>query len=142
MQSQVGTMKEIAASEQALVLIVDDFSDSREMYAELLRGEGFRVAEAVNGRQGVDLALALAPSLILMDLSLPVLDGLTAIRLLKDDLRSADIPVIALTAHALEEDISAATLAGCAAFLLKPCAPDALLETIQRLLPRSASSFS
>src|SRR5512140_3850495 len=123
-------MNHAAPREEALVLIVDDFADSHEMYAEFLRGSGYRVVEAENGRQGVEMALELLPSIELMDLSLPVLDGLSAIRLLKADARSKEIPLVALTAHAVEEEIGAATRAGCAAFLVKPCAPDALLHAL------------
>ena len=79
-----------------LVLIVDDFQDNREMFAEFLSISGFRVAEATNGREAVDMAFDLLPDVILMDLSLPELDGWSATRLLKADDRTKSIPVLAL----------------------------------------------
>ena len=123
-----------SASEDALVLIVDDFRDGREMYAEFLRSAGFRVVEAENGQQALDLAFTLSPSIILMDLSLPVMDGLSAIRALHGDPRSASIPLVALSAHSRDDSVSAATRAGCAAFLEKPCSPEALLLAVRTLL--------
>ena len=84
-----------------LILVVDDYQDAREMYAEYLQFSGFRVAEARNGNEALEQAFALKPDLILMDLSLPGMDGWEATRQLKSDERTRHIPVVALTGHAL-----------------------------------------
>jgi two-component system, cell cycle response regulator DivK len=117
-----------------MVLVVDDFEDNRQMYAEYLKYCGFRVAEAADGAQAVTIAVALIPDVVVMDLSLPVLDGWEATRRLKSDPRTRHIPVVALTGHALEGHSQGAREAGCDAFLAKPCLPEKLLETIERLL--------
>lgn len=117
-----------------LVLLVDDFDDNREMFAGYLSLAGFRVAEASTGREAVDRAFELLPDVILMDVSLPELDGWAATRLLKNDARTRDIPVIMLTGHALADHRDDARETGCAAFLAKPCAPDALERVIRSLL--------
>jgi two-component system, cell cycle response regulator DivK len=117
-----------------LVLIVDDYEDAREMYAEYLVFSGFRVAEARNGQEAVEQAFALRPSVILMDLSLPVMDGWEATRRLKEDPRTRSIPVVALTGHALDGHSREAEDAGCDAYVTKPCLPDALVREVQRIL--------
>lgn len=116
------------------MLVVDDFQDNREMFAEFLALSGFRVAEASTGREALDRAFELLPDLILMDLSLPELDGWEATRLLKADPRTKHIPVVALTGHALADHSREAKTAGCDAFLTKPCMPDLLVSEIRRLL--------
>jgi len=121
-----------------LVLVVDDFQDNREMFAEFLSISGFRVAEAANGRQAVDLARELLPDIILMDLSLPEIDGWQATRMLKADERTKRIPVVALTGHAVSGYTQQATDAGCDALLTKPCAPDLLVSEIHRVLARTS----
>jgi two-component system cell cycle response regulator DivK len=123
-----------------LVLIVDDFDDNRQMYAEYLKYCGFRVAEASNGMEAVEQAIALVPDVVVMDLSLPVLDGWEATRRLKGDARTRHIPVVALTGHALEGHSQGAREAGCDAFLAKPCLPEKLLETVERMLPAKAAA--
>ncbi|MFL5358411.1 response regulator [Archangium sp.] len=117
-----------------LVLIVDDYQDAREMYAEYLEFSGFRVAEARNGLEAVEKAFALHPAVILMDLSLPVMDGWEATRRLKGDARTRAIPVVALTGHALDGHSREAQDAGCDAYVTKPCLPDALVREVQRVL--------
>jgi CheY-like chemotaxis protein len=117
-----------------LVLIVDDYQDAREMYAEYLEFSGFRVAEARNGAEAVEKAFALQPSVILMDLSLPVMDGWEATRRLKADARTRAIPVVALTGHALDGHSREAQDAGCDAYVTKPCLPDALVLEVRRML--------
>jgi two-component system cell cycle response regulator DivK len=121
-----------------MVLIVDDFDDNRQMYAEYLKYCGFRVAEAADGAEAVTTAIALLPDVVVMDLSLPVLDGWEATRRLKGDARTRHIPVVALTGHALEGHSQGAREAGCDAFLAKPCLPEKLLETVERMLPARA----
>ncbi len=118
-----------------LILVVDDYEDAREMYAECLDASGFAVAQAETGDEAVAKALALLPALIVMDLALPGMDGWTATRAIKTDARTAMIPVVALTGHARSDASTAARDAGCAAFLTKPCLPDQIVEVIRRLLP-------
>jgi two-component system, cell cycle response regulator DivK len=120
-----------------LVLVVDDFLDAREMYAEYFVFSGFRVVEATNGEEAVRKALELTPQVILMDLSMPGMDGWEATRRLKADQRTKDIPVIALTGHALTGLSESAKLAGCDAFVTKPCLPHKLFEEVRRVLGAS-----
>ncbi len=118
----------------ALILVVDDYQDAREMYAEYLQFSGFRVAEARNGNEAVAQAFSLRPDLILMDLSLPGMDGWEATRLLKADDRTKHIPVVALTGHALAGASEGAKKAGCDSFVTKPCLPDDLVVEVRRML--------
>jgi two-component system, cell cycle response regulator DivK len=117
-----------------LVLVVDDFADNREMYSEYLSFSGYEVIEAKNGREAIDAAHARLPDIIIMDLSLPVMDGWEATRLLKADDRTRRIPVVALTGHALAGHSTGAREAGCDSFLTKPCLPDQLVAEIRRML--------
>ena len=117
-----------------LILVVDDYQDAREMYAEYLQFSGFRVAEAKNGNEAVEQAMALKPDLILMDLSLPGMDGWEATRLLKADETTKHIPIVALTGHALAGASEGARKAGCDSFVTKPCLPDDLVVEVRRML--------
>ena len=117
-----------------LILVVDDYQDAREMYAEYLQFSGFRVAEARNGNEALEQAFALKPDLILMDLSLPGMDGWEATRVLKADDRTKHIPVVALTGHALAGASEGARKAGCDSFVTKPCLPDDLVVEVRRML--------
>jgi CheY-like chemotaxis protein len=119
---------------QPLILVVDDYQDAREMYAEYLQFSGFRVAEARNGNEAVEQAFALKPDLILMDLSLPGMDGWEATRRLKADDRTKHIPIVALTGHALAGASEGAKKAGCDSFVTKPCLPDDLVVEVRRML--------
>jgi CheY-like chemotaxis protein len=118
------------------VLIVDDFEDNRAMYAEFLRFSGFEVEEATNGAEAIEMAKRSLPDVVVMDLSLPVLDGWEATRRLKADGRTRHIPVVALTGHALEGHSQGAREAGCDEFLAKPCLPETLLATVKEVLER------
>ncbi|HUF94300.1 MAG TPA: response regulator [Candidatus Limnocylindria bacterium] len=120
--------------EPALILIVDDFPDNRQMYAEYLAFSGLRVEEAETGHEALEKAFALLPDLIVMDLSLPGIDGWEATRRLKADARTKRIPVIALTGHALAGHSKGALDAGCDAFITKPCLPERLLEEVRKTL--------
>jgi two-component system cell cycle response regulator DivK len=117
---------------------VDDFEDNRAMYAEYLKHAGYRVIEAENGRVAVDRARESLPDVVVMDLSLPVMDGWEATRELKGDGRTSRIPVIALTGHALAGHSQSAREAGCDEFLTKPCLPKTLLEKLRSILDSSA----
>jgi CheY-like chemotaxis protein len=116
------------------VLLVDDFDDAREMYGHYLRHFGYEAIEASTGDEALILARLHRPAVILMDLQLPGTDGWEITRRLKQDPVTRDIPVIALTAHALDRERERTRQAGCDAFLSKPCPPDMLLTTIGRLL--------
>jgi CheY-like chemotaxis protein len=123
-----------------LVLVVEDYPDAREMYAEYLGFSGFRVAEARNGQEALEKALELHPDVVLMDLALPLMDGWEATRRLKSDRRTSKILVVALTGHALAGHAEGARRAGCDAFVTKPCLPDELVDVIQRLLAARQTS--
>jgi CheY-like chemotaxis protein len=117
-----------------VVLLVEDYEDAREMYRDYLVFSGFDVPTAENGREALEKARALGPDIILMDLSLPVLDGWEATRRLKADPSTAPIPVIALSAHAMAAEEQRATDAGCDGFIAKPCLPEDLVGLITRHL--------
>ena len=119
---------------EPLVLVVDDYQDAREMYSEYLKVSGFRVAEARTGVEAVAVAKELQPDCILMDLSLPGIDGWEATRQLKSDSATARIPVVAITGHAGELASHNAKAAGCAAFVLKPALPDAVVAEVRKAL--------
>ena len=119
---------------QPLVLLAEDFEDARELYRDYLEFSGFAVQTANNGREAVDQAVALQPDLILMDASMPVLDGWQATREIKTNPATNHIPVLALTAHAFEDARSQAQAVGCDGFLMKPCLPDALVAQVRAAL--------
>ncbi len=118
-----------------LVLVVDDFEDNRAMYVEYLQFQGFRVVEAVNGAEAIARTRELLPSVIVMDLSLPVMDGWEATRRVKADPKTKHIRVIALTGHAEPAHAKKALDAGCDDFVAKPCLPEHLLTKIKEHLP-------
>ncbi|MDC0711183.1 response regulator [Stigmatella sp. ncwal1] len=119
------------------VLVVDDFDDAREMYAEYLEFAGFVVETARNGAEAVEKAQEASPDIILMDLSLPVMDGWEATRLIKNDIRTRDIPVMALSGHVLAGSESHAKEAGADEFVAKPCLPSDLEDKIRTMLKPS-----
>ena len=117
-----------------LILLVEDNELNRDMLSRRLARKGYEVAVAVDGAQGVALAKEQRPALILMDMSLPILDGWEATRQLKADETTAHIPVIALTAHAMSEDRELALSVGCDDYDTKPVDLTRLLEKIEALL--------
>jgi CheY-like chemotaxis protein len=117
-----------------LVLIVDDVQDNRTIYVLFLKFSGYRIAEAENGAEALEKARTLLPDVIVMDLSLPVMDGWEATRRLRSDPRTKKIPIVALTGHALPEHAQAAREAGCDLVITKPCLPDQLMDAIRRIL--------
>ncbi|MEN3338669.1 MAG: two-component system, cell cycle response regulator DivK [Acidobacteriota bacterium] len=123
-----------------LILLVEDFDDAREMYSEYLSFSGFRVATATTGQQAVEDARTLNPDLILMDLSLPGLDGWEATRILKNDPATAHLVIVALSAHALASDGEGARRAGCDGFIAKPCLPPDLVTQIAGFLKTGHTS--
>jgi CheY-like chemotaxis protein len=116
------------------LLLVEDNEESRDGLSRHLRRKGFEVLVALDGRQGLETARAAVPDLILMDMSLPVLDGWEATRLLKSGEATRAIPVIALTAHAMASDRDKALEAGCDDYDTKPVELSRLLAKIQHLL--------
>lgn len=121
------------------ILLVEDNEMNRDMLSRRLIRRGFEVSIAVDGQQGVDMATADRPDLILMDISLPVLDGWEATRRIKAGEATKGIPVIALTAYAEPEDRAQATAAGCDDFDTKPIDLERLIPKIQALLARGVS---
>ncbi len=118
----------------ARILLVEDQEMNRDMLARRLKKRGYEVSIAVDGAEGVERARAESPDLILMDMSLPVMDGWEATRILKADEATQAIPVIALTAHAMSTDREKALEAGCDAYETKPVELPRLLGTIEKLL--------
>ena len=116
------------------VLLVDDDEMSRDMLSRRLIRRGFEVIFAVDGQQGVDLARSQRPDIILMDMSLPVIDGWEATRRVKSDDATRGVPVIGLTAHAMSGDRERAIEAGCDDYDTKPVELDRLIGKIKRLL--------
>jgi two-component system cell cycle response regulator DivK len=123
-----------SAEAKCRVLVVDDYADSREMYAEYFESAGFEVTVAADGQEALDKARSGAPDAILMDLSLPVLDGWEATRQLKLDARTREIPVVAVSAHVLRASTDEAREAGCDDFVAKPALPQDVEERIRKLL--------
>jgi two-component system, cell cycle response regulator DivK len=123
----------------AKILLVEDNEMNRDMLSRRLERKGFSVVMAVDGQQGVDMAFAEAPDLILMDMSLPVIDGWEATRRLKADEKTKGIPVIALTAHAMSGDREKALEAGSDEYDTKPVELPRLLAKIQALLEKKPS---
>jgi two-component system cell cycle response regulator DivK len=118
------------------ILLVEDNEMNRDMLTRRLEKRGYTIAIAVDGGAGVALAKSEAPDLILMDMSLPVLDGWDATKLVKADPATAKIPIIALTAHAMEGDRQKALAAGCDDFDTKPVELNRLLLKIDELLKK------
>jgi CheY-like chemotaxis protein len=117
------------------VLIVEDNQENRDMLARRLQRKGYDTLIAVDGQAGVDSALRDRPDLVLMDMSLPVIDGWEATRRIKADATGARIPIIALTAHAMAGDRARAVQAGCDDYDPKPVDLPRLLAKMQALLP-------
>src|SRR6187397_213352 len=122
------------------ILLVEDNELNRDMLSRRLERKGYSVAMAVDGQQGVEMAASEAPDLILMDMSLPVLDGWEATRRIKTDERTRHIPIIALTAHAMQGDEVKAKEAGCDDYDTKPVELPRLLDKIQAQLNRTGQA--
>jgi two-component system, cell cycle response regulator DivK len=122
----------------ARILVVEDSPDNRELLLVLLRRVGHEVLACADGAEGIALAQQQLPDAIIMDLRMPKIDGWTAVQLLKADIRTARIPVLAITANALREAEQRARALGCDAFLVKPFRLTALLAVLDTLLARSS----
>jgi CheY-like chemotaxis protein len=116
------------------VLVVEDNEMNRDMLSRRLTRRGFQVIFAVDGQQGVDLARSERPDIILMDMSLPVIDGWEATRRVKSDDATRGVPVIGLTAHAMAGDREKAIEAGCDDYDTKPVELERLIGKMERLL--------
>jgi CheY-like chemotaxis protein len=121
------------------ILLVEDNEMNRDMLSRRLERKGYQVILAVDGAAGVEMVGSQAPDLVLMDMSLPVMDGWEATRRLKADPATRHVPVIALTAHAMSSDRGKALDAGCNDYDTKPIELPRLLAKIEALLSRSAS---
>jgi len=123
------------------VLLVEDNDDSRIIYATALRFGGYTVIEAITGTEGVRLAREHLPDLVLMDISLPELDGWEATAIIKADPRTRHIPIVAVTAHVLPGDQLRSETAGCDAYLTKPISPALLVGEVDRRVGRAEASY-
>jgi two-component system, cell cycle response regulator DivK len=119
---------------QKRVLLVEDNEDNLVVYRTILEHVGFTVIEARDGEEGVNRARSDRPDIILMDISIPKMDGWEATQRLKADGRTSAIPIIALTAHALEEDRLKAMRAGCDGYLAKPVEPRRVVEEVEKFI--------
>ena len=122
------------SGEEPKILVVEDNEMNRDMLTRRLERKGFEVVVAINGKAGIDMASSSNPDIILMDLSLPVIDGWEATRQIKADPATQSIPVIALTAHAMAGDEQKALEAGCDDYDTKPIDLSRLLGKIENLL--------
>ncbi len=127
------------AERQAKILIVDDNEDNRELVSKVLRIRGYIVVEAVDGRTAIRMAQEEMPDLILMDISLPDIDGYEATRTIKSMEGLEDVPVVALTAHAMKGDREKALEAGCDGYISKPIDIHSFPDQVGSFLPRPSS---
>ena len=116
------------------ILLVDDFEDGLDLYQEYLTYRGYRVIVARNGEEAVAQARAHSPHLIMMDLQMPLMTGTDAVRILRADASFGRVPIIALTAHAWEDERVEALAAGFDEVIPKPCLPDQLVLAVERIL--------
>lgn len=122
------------------ILLVEDDADSADIYRTLLEHRGYEVRVATDGEMAIRLARESGVGVILMDMSIPKIDGWEATRILKADSRTAHIPIIALTAHALAEHRERARGAGCDGYLAKPIEPRLVAEEVLRYVEPRAKS--
>jgi two-component system cell cycle response regulator DivK len=116
------------------ILVVEDTEDNRQIIRDLLTSVGYELLEAVDGEEGVAMAQAHAPDLILMDIQLPVIDGYEATRRIRAIPALAQVPIIAVTSYALSGDETKARAAGCDGYVAKPFSPRQLLAKIREFL--------
>lgn len=116
------------------VLLVEDNPHNRKIFSGMLTHSGFAVVEAEDGQQALDAVAKQLPDVILMDLSIPAVDGWEVTRRLKADPRSQPVPIIALTAHAMRGDEERARAAGCDHYLAKPISPKKVVEEVRKIL--------
>ena len=116
------------------ILIVEDNMYNMEVVAVFLESEGYLIQKAKSAEEGIVVAKKELPDLILMDISLPLMDGLTATEILKKGKRTRNIPILAFTAHAMKEDEDKFFLAGCDGFIIKPIERKSFLKMVNRFL--------
>ena len=116
------------------ILIVEDDTKNMTLFRDLLQVSGYSTIEASDGKQGIELAKAKKPDLILMDIQMPEMDGLEATRILKADATTSNIPVLALTAYAMKGDKERILEAGCDGYLAKPINTDEFLKEVAEYL--------
>ena len=124
------------------VLVIEDDALNRELLQTVLEGAGFEVLEAVDAREGLERARAARPDIVLMDVQLPEMDGLTATRKLHEDSETAHIPVIAVTAHVKKDDEQRCLEAGCSLHVPKPIDTRTLPGLVSRIIAESARPAS
>ncbi len=122
-----------ASAGNGTILIVEDDEDTQSVYRLILEANGFEVLTATSGTDGLRLAREEHPAAVLMDVSIPGMDGWTVTRILKEEKATAQLPVIVITAHAFPEDRERAEQVGCDGFLTKPCEPRLVLAEVWRV---------
>jgi CheY-like chemotaxis protein len=126
----------------AKILIIEDNENNRVLLSRRLKAQGYEVFTAEDAEKGLPMVTAMKPDLVLMDLGLPGMDGWTATRLLRADPNLRDLPIIALTAHAMQSDREKAVETGCNGFETKPVDFPRLFETMEALLSRRGTPLS
>ncbi len=122
------------------ILIVDDDPKNLELFSDLLRVVGYMTIEATDGMRGIELARTKQPDLILMDINMPIMDGYEAIRILKGDASTRNIPVIALTSYAMKGDKERILAMGCDGYIAKPIDVDDFLESVAAFIAGKGDS--
>lgn len=120
--------------EKKLILVVEDNIKNLRLVNDILESQGYKVLQAQGGKEGIALAQEKRPDLIIMDIQMPDLDGLLATAILKEDARTADIPVVALTALVMRGDQERILKAGCDGYMQKPVRFDVLVNTVKEWL--------
>lgn len=131
-----------STAKAATILVVEDNEDNRIIYGTMLRAHGFVVHEAVGAQNALAAVHSERPDLVLMDIGLPDMDGVEATRILKSDSRTASIPILALTAHALLSERQRALQAGVDGYLVKPIGVAALIREVERALGEASANAS
>ena len=129
------TLKKSAAT--ATILVVEDYDDTRLMLKQVLEAKNYRVVEAVNGQEAVEVAGRELPDLILMDLDLPIVDGITATQRIRKQPEMCDVPIVAVTAYPMSFTHVKAFAKGCTEYMAKPIDFDRLEDLLRRYLPAS-----
>jgi CheY-like chemotaxis protein len=133
-QSKLGADETPKRDDQPTILLVEDTEDNRQMMRKLLEMSGYRVVEATNGEEAVKVTSSERPGLILMDLSLPIIDGLAATRLIRNLPNSEGLPIVAVSAHDTADFHAEALAAGCNAYITKPINYPELEDIVQKLI--------
>src|SRR3954470_1614564 len=135
-----GMARMLNPRKQCLVLLVEDSAETYELYSEVLAKAGYAVVGADNGEEAYQLAVSLAPDLVIMDHELRGVDGCAATERLKQDPRTARIPIVMITGHVSRRDFERARAAGCDAFLAKPVSYEQLLDEVKRRMHSAVGS--